>query len=154
VLDLGCGTGLNHPLLVDAVGVTGAVVGLDHSPHLPDQAQRRARRHGWPPGPHGAGMVDGPGVDGFDALSLPVHCLSCPGGNKRGRGRSLRSDQEVAQQWSTWWCPPVLSGCSHRWPGWPVLWAGQTALERDCTDVSSARLWGGHVPVRVGTRPG
>ena len=92
--------------------------------------------------------------DNTRELWLPVHCLSCPGGNKRGRGRLLRSDQEVAQQWSTWRCPPVLSGCSHRWPGWPVLWAGQTALERDCTDVSSARLWGGHVPVRVGTRPG
>jgi len=118
VLDLGCGTGLNHPLLVDAVGVTGAVVGLDHSPHLPDQAQRRARRHGWPQVRTVlADMVDGPGVDGFDALSLPVHCLSCPGGNKRGRGRSLRSDREVAEQWSTWRCPPVLSGCSHRWPG-------------------------------------
>ena len=28
VLDLGCGTGLNHPLLVDAVGPTGTVIGV------------------------------------------------------------------------------------------------------------------------------
>ncbi len=155
VLDVGCGTGLNHPLRVDAVGVTGRWWGWTTARTCPTRLSvvpvgtggpRSARC--WP-----AWSTD-PGVDGFDAVSLPVHCLSCPGGNKRGRGRSLRSDQEVAQQWSTWRCPPVLSGCSHRWPGWPVLWAGQTALERDCTDVSSARLWGGHVPVRVGTRPG
>ncbi len=29
-----------------------------------------------------------------------------------------------------------------------------TGQPADCTDVSSARLWGGHVPVRVGRRPG
>lgn len=31
MLDLGCGTGLNFPLLVAAVGPTGRVIGLDRS---------------------------------------------------------------------------------------------------------------------------
>ncbi len=31
-LDLGCGTGLNFSLLVDAVGTSGTVIGLDRSP--------------------------------------------------------------------------------------------------------------------------
>lgn len=34
VLDVGCGTGLNLPLLAAAVGPTGLVIGLDRSPQM------------------------------------------------------------------------------------------------------------------------
>ncbi len=34
VLDIGCGTGLNFPLLLEAVGPTGRVVGVDASEHM------------------------------------------------------------------------------------------------------------------------
>jgi ubiquinone/menaquinone biosynthesis C-methylase UbiE len=47
VLDVGCGTGLNLPLLVAAVGPSGAIVGLDASPDMLAQARHRARRAGW-----------------------------------------------------------------------------------------------------------
>ena len=47
VLDIGCGTGLNLPLLVDAVGPTGRVVGLDYADGMLDQARRRVRENGW-----------------------------------------------------------------------------------------------------------
>lgn len=76
VLDLGCGTGLNHPLLVEAVGLTGAVVGLDRSPQMLDQAHRRARRHKWTQTRTVlADLVDGPGVDGFVAV-ITTYALS------------------------------------------------------------------------------
>jgi len=47
VLDVGCGTGLNFPLLVDAVGATGRVIGLDRSPGMLQMARRRIDSNNW-----------------------------------------------------------------------------------------------------------
>jgi ubiquinone/menaquinone biosynthesis C-methylase UbiE len=47
VLDVGCGTGLNFPLLVAAVGSSGEVVGVDASASMLRQARRRIARHSW-----------------------------------------------------------------------------------------------------------
>jgi len=47
VLDAGCGTGLNLPLLVDAVGPHGLVIGVDRSPDMLRMARRRALGRGW-----------------------------------------------------------------------------------------------------------
>ncbi|WP_165063212.1 class I SAM-dependent methyltransferase [Marisediminicola senii] len=47
VLDLGCGTGLNFPLLLDAVGHTGLVIGIDRSPSMLRVAAARVARRGW-----------------------------------------------------------------------------------------------------------
>lgn len=44
VLDVGCGTGLSLPLLADAVGSTGQIIGLDASAQMLAAAGRRARR--------------------------------------------------------------------------------------------------------------
>ena len=46
-MDLACGTGANLPYLVEAVGPTGRVVGVDLSPGMLEQARERVRRHGW-----------------------------------------------------------------------------------------------------------
>ena len=47
VLDIGCGTGLNLPLLVATVGPEGRVVALDYSDGMLRRARTRVRRHGW-----------------------------------------------------------------------------------------------------------
>jgi len=47
VLDVGCGTGLNFPLLRAAVGPTGAVVGVDASAPMLARARARISRSGW-----------------------------------------------------------------------------------------------------------
>lgn len=47
VLDVGCGTGLNFPLLLAAVGPTGHVIGLDRSSAMLDMARKRVERGGW-----------------------------------------------------------------------------------------------------------
>lgn len=47
VVDLCCGTGMNFPLLRDAVGRQGRVIGVDLSKHMLDKARERATRHGW-----------------------------------------------------------------------------------------------------------
>lgn len=44
VLDLGCGTGLNFPLLIDAVGESGLVIGVDSSTEMLAAARRRIDR--------------------------------------------------------------------------------------------------------------
>jgi len=47
VLDIGCGTGLNLPLLRAAVGESGRVVGLDYSEGMLGEARRRVTEAGW-----------------------------------------------------------------------------------------------------------
>ena len=47
VLDLGCGTVLNMPLLHDAVGAGGRIVCVDLSTEMLSRARRRAERHGF-----------------------------------------------------------------------------------------------------------
>lgn len=47
VLDLGCGTGMSLPLLLDAVGPAGRVVAVDLSPEMLAVARCRVQREGW-----------------------------------------------------------------------------------------------------------
>lgn len=47
VLDLGCGTGLSLPLLREAVGAQGRVVGIEQSPEMIEQARRRVAAKHW-----------------------------------------------------------------------------------------------------------
>ncbi|WP_411285641.1 class I SAM-dependent methyltransferase [Lapillicoccus sp.] len=55
VLDIGCGTGLNFPRLLAAVGRSGQVVGVDHSGEMLEVARRKTikcHRTGRPPARH------------------------------------------------------------------------------------------------------
>jgi ubiquinone/menaquinone biosynthesis C-methylase UbiE len=47
VIDVGCGTGLSLPLLVDAVGRRGHVIGIEQSPDMLERARGRVRSSGW-----------------------------------------------------------------------------------------------------------
>jgi demethylmenaquinone methyltransferase/2-methoxy-6-polyprenyl-1,4-benzoquinol methylase len=47
VLDVGCGTGLNFPVLQEAVGPKGRIVGVDLTPAMLAKAQSKIERHGW-----------------------------------------------------------------------------------------------------------
>lgn len=46
-LEIGCGTGLNLPLLTAAVTEAGHVTGVDFSPHMLAKARRRCAKNGW-----------------------------------------------------------------------------------------------------------
>lgn len=48
VLDIGCGPGGSFPYLVQAVGASGEVVGVDVSPQSCINARKRIERNGWP----------------------------------------------------------------------------------------------------------
>ncbi len=47
VVEIGCGTGLNFPLLQREVGSTGRIIGVDLTDHMLDQARKRVARKGW-----------------------------------------------------------------------------------------------------------
>lgn len=47
VVEIGCGTGLNFPLLVGAVGPEGKVIGVDMTEEMLEQAGRRVEAKGW-----------------------------------------------------------------------------------------------------------
>jgi ubiquinone/menaquinone biosynthesis C-methylase UbiE len=47
VLEIGCGTGLNLPLLRRAVGARGTIIGVDLSADMLAVAERKVRRFGW-----------------------------------------------------------------------------------------------------------
>jgi ubiquinone/menaquinone biosynthesis C-methylase UbiE len=47
VLDIGCGTGLSFPLLEEAVGPKGLIVGIDQSPEMLSRARGRVAERGW-----------------------------------------------------------------------------------------------------------
>jgi demethylmenaquinone methyltransferase/2-methoxy-6-polyprenyl-1,4-benzoquinol methylase len=47
VLEVGCGSGLNQPLLIEALGETGQIVALDASIEMLNQAKVRAQEQGY-----------------------------------------------------------------------------------------------------------
>jgi len=47
VIELGCGTGLNFPLLMEQIGPEGRLIGVDLTPGMLDIARVRVERSGW-----------------------------------------------------------------------------------------------------------
>jgi len=47
VIELGCGTGLNFPFLMERIGPEGRLIGIDLTPGMLDIAWERVERSGW-----------------------------------------------------------------------------------------------------------
>lgn len=47
VLDVACGTGRNFPLILEKIGSTGKLVGVDYTSDMLARAQERVEREGW-----------------------------------------------------------------------------------------------------------
>lgn len=47
VLELGCGTGLNFPLILEKIGPQGKIIGVDLAPGMLEVARRKALRNNW-----------------------------------------------------------------------------------------------------------
>ena len=47
VVEIACGTGLNYPLIEQAIGPSGRIVGVDLTDAMLAQAQDRIERNGW-----------------------------------------------------------------------------------------------------------
>ncbi len=46
-MDLGCGTGLSFPLLLNAIGPNGKIIGVDITDKMLAQARKRVEANGW-----------------------------------------------------------------------------------------------------------
>ena len=167
VLDLGCGTGLNLPLLLEAVGPGGRVVGLDASPQMLAVARRRARARG----ADNVVLVraDATTVDpariarlftaGSADAVLSTYALSLMPDWRQAWRRCLRLagpqarmavvDMRLPAGRARLLAPLARLACALGGsdPG-ACPW---TAVEADCREVAAAGLRGGHIQVRAGT---
>ncbi len=165
VVDVGCGTGLNFAGLLEAVGPTGRVVGLDASTAMLRQAAARTLRSGWQevelvqvdvtttPPETLLGRLGRPcdGVLATYSLSLmhpwraawrTVLSLTAP----TGRLAVVDLQRPVGVPRPAVWLAELaarLGGSdldAHPW----------TAVEQDCTEVRASQSWAGHLQVRSG----
>ena len=164
VLDIGCGTGLNFPLVQDRIGPTGLITGVDASAQMLAQAQRRFRAAGWDNVrliEADATTLDASGVAGdFDAvistyaLSLMANwprTVSLMIAASRPGGRVAVVDMQTPVGSARVWTPLARLACllggsdieAHPW----------TAIEAALTDVRQVSPRGGHIQVRVGSVP-
>lgn len=70
VLDVGCGTGRNFPLLCPSVGEQGRIIGLDYSKGMLEQARKRVDKAGW----RNVELVRGDATE-LDGIPEPVDAL-------------------------------------------------------------------------------
>jgi len=120
ILEIGCGTGLNFPLLLEPIGPDGMLVGVDLSPDMLARARRRVREHGW----RNVSLIEGPAED----VEIPVLAdavLFC------GTHDVLRSPAAIANvlrfvgpggrvvaggpKWAPWWWPGSLALNVYTW---------------------------------------
>ncbi|MDJ0349926.1 methyltransferase domain-containing protein [Cryobacterium sp. PH29-G1] len=172
VLDLGCGTGLNLALLVDAVGPGGTVIGLDRSPAMLTMARRRVQANGWA----SVRLVEADATT-FDPAQVADELPAASGGRvdgvfssyamsvfddwhpawQRGRallrpgGRACIVDMQLPVGRARLLGPFVrmaaaVGGADLNARPW-------TVIERDGVDVHSTALRGGHIRVVAGTFP-
>lgn len=166
MLDVGCGTGLNFPLLRAAVGPSGTVVGVDRSASMLTRADRRIHRQGWDNVRACAGdaaqLSQALGDDhGFDAA---VFCYSLSVitdwelaweqtvARVRPGGRVAVVDLALPRGWGRLLSPIARFACftggsdPHRKPWRRVL--------TDTVDATQTNLRSGHIVVAAGTVPG
>lgn len=174
VVDVGCGTGLNLPMLRDAVGA-GTVVGVDSSAAMLAAARRKVRNKvpGKVPG-GGPGEVllrradalamsslrqDVPALaDGADAV-LFTYSLSLMRPWRQAWDQALELarpgarvvvvDLAVPTGRAGWLSPLARLSCALG--GADIAAHPWQALAEQCTEVSVRTAWGGHVQVWAGT---
>lgn len=163
VVDVGCGTGLNLSHLVDAVGATGRVVGVDRSSDMLRVARRRIERNGW----KNVSVVqaDATIFDLADVAPRPVDALfstyamsviDSPGAAwarmraalKPG-GRACIVDMQVPTGWARLLAPLARLACARG--GSDIDAHPWDLLAADATGVQRRSLRGGHIQVAAGT---
>ncbi|MCZ2404238.1 methyltransferase domain-containing protein [Paenarthrobacter sp. Z7-10] len=170
VLDIGCGTGLNFPLLQERIGTSGTIVGIDRSAEMLRRARRRAQARGWQnviliqadmvlldPRSISARIQDSGGAAVSDA-ALATYSLSLMGDweqawtNMTGLlatdARVGVVDMQDPVGWARWLTPLARLACALG--GSDITAAPWQAVEERCVDVVRASARGGHLQIRAG----
>ena len=166
VLDIGCGTGLNFPLVQDRIGPTGSITGVDASAQMLAQAQRRSRTAGCDNVrliEADATTLDAQAMDvggDFDAV-ISTYALSLMSdwprvvsvmiAAARPGGRVAVVDMQTPIGPAKVWTPLARLACLLG--GSDIEARPWTAVESTLTNVRRASLRGGHLQVRVGSVP-
>jgi SAM-dependent methyltransferase len=112
VLDVGCGTGLSVPLLREAVGPRGHVVGIDQCPEMLARARDCVRRHRW----RNVTLIEAPAEDARverradAALFHFTHDILRAPPALANIALALRPGSAIVAtglQWATFWAWPV-----------------------------------------------
>jgi demethylmenaquinone methyltransferase/2-methoxy-6-polyprenyl-1,4-benzoquinol methylase len=112
VLDVGCGTGLNFPLIQSAIGEQGSLIGVDLSPDMLALARERVSRNNW----HNVTLITSSVEDAhlpeyIDAVlfSLTHDVMRSPAALQNVM-RSVKQGCRVVAigaKWAPWWAWPV-----------------------------------------------
>lgn len=166
VLDVGCGTGLNFPLLSAAVGPFGSIVGVDSSESMLARARTRIRRHRWANVTvlHAdAGTGDLARLAGhrlMDAM-LFTHSLSIIADGMAAWGSALSAARpggrvavvDLALPTGGWVVLTPLAWLASRAGGVDLRREPWRLVARDTVDVEQRTLRAGHIRVAAGTVP-
>jgi demethylmenaquinone methyltransferase/2-methoxy-6-polyprenyl-1,4-benzoquinol methylase len=169
VLDLGCGTGLNHPRLHAAVGAGGRVLGVDRSAEMLEVARRRALRRGL----SSVRLLqsDATALDAERAIAelggaadlvVATYTLSIMSDPAVAWVRALDAAAPDARlaivdmqrpRGLLWPVGPLLAAFA-RFGGSDLEARPWTLIEDAADDVVARSFWGGHIQVRAGVRRG
>lgn len=171
ILDLGCGTGLNFPLLQERVGPAGTIVGIDRSAQMLEQARRRAAKAGWKnvillqadavlldPAAIRTDVREQGGSPGSDA-ALATYSLSLmPDWRQawanltallQAEARVAVVDMKDPEGWGRLFTPLARAACALG--GADITAHPWRAVEEDCTNVVRSSARAGHLQIRAGT---
>jgi ubiquinone/menaquinone biosynthesis C-methylase UbiE len=173
VLDVGCGTGLNLPLLAAAVGPAGLVIGLDRSPQMLAVAQHRITRDGlstvrlleadatvFTASMVNALVQEAGHEKGIDAVFASYAMSVIPEWHAAWRaslaalktgGRAGIVDMQPPTGWAKILSPLAYFACAVG--GSDIHARPWTAVETDCVDVVEKSLRGSHIVAAAGMLP-
>lgn len=167
---MGCGTGLNFPLLQERIGPGGKIVGIDRSARMLEQARRRTTRAGWKnliliqadavildPAAIRAAIREQGGSTESDA-ALATYSLSLMAEWRRAWANLkalLKAEARVAvvdmkdpEGWARLLTPVARAACTLG--GADITAHPWLAVEEDCTNVLRSSARAGHLQIRAG----
>lgn len=111
VIDVGCGTGLSFPLLEEAVGSEGRIIGIDQSPDMLAKARERTYLSGWANVALIQSSVEDADIQGevdaaLFALSQDIMRSPAAVGNVVDHVKSGGRIAVVGVTWAPWWALP------------------------------------------------
>ena len=164
VVELGCGTGLNFPLILERIGSEGRLIGVDLTPGMLACAVDRVECAGWKnvelvhsdlvkyDFPKGVNKVLSTGVFGFVAdydrvIETVSHALAAD-------GRLVIMDGKQPEHWPSWLlklfvCIGRPFGLSHDY----INRSPWESVERHFQETALEEMYGGMIYISSGTVP-